>query len=337
MKNPVIFRNISACFILIVAGILSACNEDIQYDVTGDPVNRVFLNVGNYTVNSYNSFSFLITHTPVGSFGDPVTAKFPVHCTLEATAETRVTLEPDNSQVDTYNAQNNTGYKALPNGLAELSTSVLTINRGELASSDSVTISIPGDKFSQLTEAAGYVLPVKITAINNTNNTAISSNLNTVYLIIKTRETNCYDSPVAGDMVGTLISGRSAWSATLDVNPSSGTLSRMFDGGTNTYWYVNPAKRCVLTVNLAAVYTGITGIRIHSYNASYALTSVVVSTSNDGENWNLQGTAKLSIASAYQYIKFYSPVNARYIRLDITGWRSASYVILSEFDVYTAQ
>ncbi len=335
MKNPIIIRNRYTCLVLMLAGILSACEDHMEYDVTGDPVNRVYMNTGSHAVTGNNSFSFSVVHTPAGSVGNPVVVKFPVSCTREASSATQVTLAIDNSLVDTYNSKNKTAYKAVPNGLAQISNAELTVAPGELVSSDSVIISVPGDKFSQLTEA-GYILPVKIAAISDGGNTAISSNLSTAYVVIKTTVTNCYDKPAAGDMAGAILS-RSGWSATLDVTPNSGTLARMLDGRTNTYWFVTPAKICTLTVDMAAVKEEVTGIRIHSYSTNYSLTSVVVSTSSDGETWSSQGTAALSTATAYQYIKFYSPVTARYIRLDVTGWKSSSYVIMAEFDVYAAQ
>ncbi|HEY4784392.1 MAG TPA: discoidin domain-containing protein, partial [Bacteroidales bacterium] len=169
--------------------------------------------------------------------------------------------------------------------------------------------------------------------ISNNNNAAVSVNQNTAYVIINTVLTNCYKSPVLTDMVGTLITTRTSWTGTIDVTLTSGTISRMFDGKTSTYWYVNPAKECNVTVDLSAVTTGITGLRIHSYSTNYSLTSIAVYSSSDGSNWTSQGIATLSTATVYQYIKFYLPIDARYIKLDVKGWKSA-YVIMSEFDVY---
>jgi hypothetical protein len=136
-------------------------------------------------------------------------------------------------------------------------------------------------------------------------------------------------------MVGTLMTPRTAWKATLDATPNSGALTNLFDGKTNTYWYVTPAKEVNLTVNLGSAASNITGIRLHSYSTSYSMTSAVVYTSLDGTNWTSQGLAFLSTASSYQYIKFYSPISsAQYIKLDINGWKSGTYVIMAEFDVY---
>ena len=138
-------------------------------------------------------------------------------------------------------------------------------------------------------------------------------------------------------MTGTLIAARTGWSATLDAVPSSGALANMFDARTNTNWYLTPAKVSNLIVNMGVQNTGITGIRIHTSTTTYYLTSANIYTSNDGVTWAPQGAARFSIINAYQYVKFYSPVSARYIRMEITGWRSTSAttrIMLTEFDVY---
>jgi len=89
-------------------------------------------------------------------------------------------------------------------------------------------------------------------------------------------------------------------------------------------------------VNLGSVYPIISGIRIHSYSTSYCLTKVDIYSSADGVNWVLQGgNVLLSTASSYQYIKFYAPISAKYLKMSITGWRSTTYIRIAEFDVYT--
>lgn len=330
MKNTTIFKY--ACALLAI-GIFSACSDDENYDFEGDNTNRVYVNVGNYTVNSYNGYSFSVIHTPVGSFGDDVRVSFPVRCTIGASTDTRVTLEIDNAKVDTYNATSHADYSAIPSDLIEVEASTLTIPKGELSSSDSLTVLIPGGNFAQLTEA-GYVLPIRITAINDAGNTVISTNLNTVYVVVKTAQTNVYASPVLADMVGTFLTGRSSWTATLDAALDRGALPDMFDGSTGSYWRVTPPKKCELTVDMTAEQANITGIRLHSQGTTYSFRTMDVYTSVDGSTWESQGAATLSTSTSYQYIKFYSPVTARYFKFVITGWRSTASLRMAEFDVY---
>jgi hypothetical protein len=94
------------------------------------------------------------------------------------------------------------------------------------------------------------------------------------------------------------------------------------------------SKKSTLTLDLAIAYTNITGIRIHTWDTEYGLTNINVSSSNDGTNWTLQGSAALATGDIYQYIKFYSAISSRYIKLEITGW-SSNYVDIAEIDVFT--
>lgn len=324
-------RNALSWCLLVILYLFSGCSKK-DYNFPGDEINRVFFNTENYTVNSYNSYTFTVLHTPVGDLGD-IKASFPVRSTQAASNDVKVKYMVDNSLIEAYNTANGTQYLKLPDGILSVGGTELTIPSGKLSSVDSVKISVPAEKNAQLI-ASGYIVPFKIVSVTGSGNTQVSVNQNTAYLIIKTTVTNTYNSPVLTDMVGTLIANRTGWTATLDPTVSSGLLANMFDARTNTNWILNPAKACRLTVDMLTPKTRITGLRIHTNSTTYALTSANFSTSNDGTTWTSQGTAGLSIVSAYQYVKFYSPVTARYIRVDITGWRSTQLVI-TEFDVYT--
>lgn len=331
MKYSQIFKNAYAGMFILAVILLSACSNDaLKYDVTGDTVNRVYVKTPTSYVNNY---SCPIIQTPVSSIG-VVTASFPAQSTLAASTDLKVLFTVDNSLISTYNSAHSTTYGQVPDSLISLVNSLVTIPKGAMSSTDSVKISITNKRLSYLMNP-GYVIPIRLFEVNSVDNTTISSNLNIVYIVITASITNCYNSPVIGDMVGTLISPRTAWTATLDATPSSGTLANMFDAKTNTYWYVSPSKEVNLTVNLGSATTNITGLRIHCYSSTYYMYSLVVYTSNDGVNWNSQGLANLSTASTYQYVKFYSPIaTAKYIKVDVKSWKSSSNLIMAEFDVY---
>ena len=328
MKKLLNIKNLYAGFSILAVFLLNACSEKTEYDITGNSTNKVYVNTETSYVNNYK---LSVVHTPVSDVGN-ITESFPVRCTHEAVADLTVTFAVDNSLIDAYNSTKSTTYSAVPDGLVVLSNNGLTIPKGEVVSSDSLTISIPNNMLSQLT-GSGYVIPIRISNISNTSNTAISSNQSIVYLVITTSWSNCYDSPLIGDMVGTLITPRTSWSATLDATLVSGTLPQMFDGSTTTYWRINPIA-FNLVVNLATQYTNITGIRTNSNSTSYDLTQVQVYSSTDGTTWVYQGIPLLSRANAYQYIKFYSPITAKYLKIEAVTWYSTSRVYMAEFDVY---
>lgn len=335
MKSPTIFRNKYVLLLAVALCILTSCKKDQVFDVNGDETNRVFFNVENYTVKNYNSFAFFVKQTPTGSVANDIKAEFPVRLTQQAVQEIKVSYAVDNSLISAYNSQNKTNYVALPAGVAEWSTAQLTIAQGATLSTDVLKFSVAKEKLPQLT-AAGYVVPVKITSVNGAKNTEVSSNASIVYVVITTVQSNVYDSPIVTDMTGTInTAARPTWSATLDAALTSGTLANLFDTSTSTSWYVSPAKAVTLTVDMAAARSNITGIRFHTSTTTYALTTANVWTSIDGLTWVSQGTANFSVVNAYQYIKFYSAVNARYVKLDITGWRSGSTrIMMTDFNIY---
>lgn len=330
MKYYQITKNMFVGAFVLTVFLLSACRDELKYDVKGDTTNRVYVRTPTSYINTYN---FSVIHTPVSNIG-VVMAKFPARCTLEAATDLKVTFAVDNSLVSAYNNVYSTGYKQVPDSLLSIVNPVLNIPKGNFSSIDSIAMSITNQRLSYLTDP-GYIVPIKITTISSTDNIAVSSNQSIVYVIIATSVTNCYNSPLIGDMVGTLITSRTAWTATLDATPSSGTLANMFDAKTTTYWYVSPSKEVNLTVNLGIAYTNITGIRIHCYSSTYYLYSLIVYTSSDGITWNSQGLATLATVSSYQYVKFYSPIaTAKYIKVDVKSWKSSSNLIMAEFDVY---
>jgi len=319
----------SGLFFLTVL-VLNSCTKEATTTITGDTVNRVFVKTPTSYINFYK---FSVIHTPVSDLGTVLIA-FPARTTLATTSDLKVSFQVDNSLISAYNTAHGTTLSQIPDSLLTLVNMQLTIPKGNYSSVDSLSMSITNKRLHYLPDP-GYILPIRITSISESPNTVISTNENIVYVVINTSSTNCYNSPLLADMVGTLITPRTAWTATLDATLNSGTLTNLFDAKTTTYWYVTPAKEVNLTVNLGSAVSNITGIRTHSYSTSYSLTSVLVYTSLDGTTWTSQGIATLSTASSYQYIKFYSPIaSAKYIKIDVKSWKSGTYVIMAEFDVY---
>ncbi|MDT0675462.1 BT_3987 domain-containing protein [Autumnicola musiva] len=319
---------------LIAMFTIGACSsDDTNYDFEGDTTNRIFVNSGTQMVNNYNGFNTSVVSTPVGYISEGVFAKFPVRSTLRTSSDVMVNFEVNNTLVDNYNLENGTNFSTVPEGMVNLEVPSLTINQGNFQSSDSISLSVPSESYSQLTEE-NYLVPITISSLEDAGNAEISTNLNTVYLMINTLETNVYDGAVEEDMEGEVVEDKSTWTATTDVPVSAGLLENMFNPDVSDYWFISPAQETELIVDLGIEYTDIKAIRFNSYSSNFSLTSIHVSTSNDGETWISQGTAGLSTSSSYQYIKFYAPVTGRYLKLGIEGWSSSSYVIMSTFDIY---
>ena len=316
---------VAACGVFM----LQSCSDDETYDVMGSRENKVYINVQSWNpVNTpENSFLFHVTKTPVGSMisgADSVAVKFGVQCTKKASEDIKVTLKPDNSLVVD-------GYSVLPDGVTpEMDKTELTIPKGSTMSGDSITIYLNSSKLNLL-PVGTYMVPVKVSSATNVG---ISSNLQSACLIVDAAYTNCVDQ--ATSVSGTALGGRNSWTAALDVAPTYGSLSSMFDGSTWSYWYLSPASACELTVDMKSVHSAISGIRINTYGTYYSLKTVGVYSSKDGTTWETQGSASLATSSSSQYIQFYSTIDAQYLKLEITGWVSSRYLILTEFDVFTS-
>jgi len=330
MKDKLKNRIAVAIFISLAMCMFNSCNkDDSDYDITGDPVNRVYLNTETSYVNNYK---FAIIHTPILSDGN-IIARFPVRCTKEAGTEIKVTLAIDNSIVDLYNSTKATMYSKVPDGKVTLSNTTVTIPKGGIISVDSITVAIPAEVLTELRDAE-YLIPVKITALNQSAGAEICTNLNICYLLVSTGWTNCYSYQTDTDMVGDLITDRSLWEAAIDVSLYSGSLSQLFDGSTNSYWQVRPPEDFNLVVDLAGEFINITGIRTNCRQTSYGMVQVNVYTSPDSLEWTFQGSPILSTSSTNQYIRFYAPVTAMYIRLELVSSRSSSRIYMGEFDIY---
>ena len=130
-------------------------------------------------------------------------------------------------------------------------------------------------------------------------------------------------------MEGTLISDRSAWTAT---NNGVDVGTTLFDGNTRTYPSQDASSTVI--VNLNGVYQNITGIRLQYYSRNYSLSSAAVYTSETGgEDYEYQGNVTFSRATP-QYIRFYGAVSAQYVKLELLPYSSGYGIVLSEFDMY---
>lgn len=91
-----------------------------------------------------------------------------------------VTFRIERDSLATYNAQNNTEYKLLPDNVYEFTDSVVTIPAGETCSSLPAVVSVHAAK---LPEAGRYLLPVKLVSVEG-GDYEINQNRNILYIMI---------------------------------------------------------------------------------------------------------------------------------------------------------
>ena len=286
--------------LLVVVGLFSlqSCDDE-SYDIEGSNQNYVYINVNRWTSTEYpqNTFVYEVLRTPIGSSleSGPEIVKVGVRSTKVASKDITVTLDIDN-------CASIGEFSSFPDGVkVTLDKKELVIPAGSMLSSDSVTIEIEDGKWSETHSSA--------------------------YLAVSTSFTNCV--PGATSVEGTLISDRSAWTAT---NNGVDVGTTLFDGNTRTYPSQDASSTVI--VNLNSVYQNITGIRLQYYSRNYSLSSAAVYTSETGgEDYEYQGNVTFSRATP-QYIRFYGAVSARYVKLELLPYSSGYGIVLSEFDMY---
>ena len=320
-----------------VVAVFQSCEKKETFDVTGDVETRIFINTEgrNSLANLKNSYTYTIQHTLEGSTSNAeIQAKFPVLSTKPVNSNVTVTAEVDNSLITAYNTANNVSFEKLPSEVINLTKMSATIEQGSSISVDQILVSIDQSKFAGLT-AAAYLLPIKLTSISN-NSAQISSNYQTAYIVINTKEVLVKPNVPASGMFGALVTNYSTWGITASATPNTGAAAQMFDNSLTTRWGFATQP---LTINADMMETkNIGGFRLFAYRAAtgFLFSNVTVSVSTDGVTYKELGTATNTTminASGYQYIGLYKTVQARYVRF-VVNWTSTSQRGISELGVY---
>ena len=131
-----------------------------------------------------------------------------------------VTFRIEKDSLATYNAQNNTQYKLLPDNVYEFTDSVVTIPAGETCSSMPAVVNIHA---ARLPEVGRYLLPVKLISVEG-GEYEINQNRNILYIMINgTILKNPADYPENYAMVYATSTVVSEMTATID-SPLNTTL-----------------------------------------------------------------------------------------------------------------
>lgn len=313
----------------LLSGLFNACEEKEHYDVTGVGP-QVFLHMPLPEGNT--PLAGVIARTPSGPLGT-LQAAFPVNCTYRSPEEIRVSCEIDHSLVDPYNEANGTAYKKVDaTSVSLFNNGMVTINEGENLSSDSVKVLFSDNIRDQLTDEAGYLVPVKISSTSST--LPVNPDKSTIYIRLDVKYTNIREGAGSSQMTGTLIADRSGWVATTQNVVSSGTGANLFDGRTTT-WNFSESP-FTIDLDMGKEYN-ISGFRWTTQNgnsgAAYAAGGIAVQYSTDQVTFAEAGsTSTLALESRDQFVVFYAPVKARYWRLIFT-WDN-NYRRIRELNAY---
>lgn len=322
MKKSLNLKQIASCFALVGALFIQACSDDETFDVMGSTENKVYINTQSWNPIDApkNSVVFNVTNTPAGSIianAEKIEIKFGVQCTHPASNDILVKFEPDNSMITE-------GYQTFPGGVTlSIDKTELTIPQGKTMSSDSITVSIGNDDL-HLFAAGQYMAPLKIISVTNAKP---SDNLSSAFLLVKTTYTNCVDQ--ATSVPGTAAE-RTGWVATVNGEDQG---SKLFDDNRRTYYF---GDNFTIEIDLGAVYENITGLKLDFYAWYYAMGSANIYTSTTSvSEYELQGSPSFP-GSTPQYVSFYEPVSARYVKIEITSpsYSSDYGTAVTEFNLF---
>lgn len=313
MKNSLKY---TAAAVALIAS-LASCQEfeDFTQTVEGAP-KLAYVNTG-----SDNSFSARIMHRPTGSAG-AFSTEFAVRCNTPVHGEATVTIAHDPSLVETYNAEHNTEYAALPGEYLVLENASLTLPANAVQTEESVKVSLSEEADLALLTERHYLAPLRL----RTSGIGASEEMGTVWILFETEINLIRPITSADDMVGFPATG-SLWTA------DCGNYANLFDGSTATS--VSFESSNVLTIDMKEE-TMVTGLKLNTF----AFSALSIEYSLDGKAWSQAGTPSAdeyvyggsSSRAADFYTAVYDYFAARYLRLSF-GFAGSSRAI-NEIEVY---
>jgi hypothetical protein len=323
MKQYKFFTIIGA--LALAAGFTSCGDDDEYYDypgVSGQVVLAPTLNE-SYTFSSVPG---------VGVIAPDVTWNVSPRSRVKATEDLTVKFEIDNSLIDAYNAENNTEYVALPDGIVTLATTESTIATGRTSAEEGVSLKVTDNDnvLSQVKVGTDYILPIRMTTVTKGSAKIAVSSSNVSYLTFNVVEKFLKSD---GTPKGTLVTDHSNWTVTYGGGASEwygwdGPIA----GNSINYGRYNSGSYVI--VDMKREYT-FDGIYAYPYYYEYGYTTYAmlrnaaeVSVSSDGNTWNTLGAIEDGNKAI---LAFYAPVTARYYKIEYT---TSGYVAVSDISVY---
>ncbi|MBP1613580.1 MAG: protein of unknown function type protein [Bacteroidetes bacterium] len=332
-----LYKYFCVCFIVIATLSLQSCGNDDSYDVVGNPNNLFYIKANSpSSVSSPNTLLFTVVHTPAGDFGD-IKAEFPVRCLRNVDETTKVTAQLDNSLIEAYNAKYGTSYVQFPDDALDFDLSTVTVENGSYIARDSLTASVPNSALAKFT-GSGYIAPIRITSVVGSKGQS-SEDYGVGYIIVKTSTKLIKSSVTSSDMLGTLVTDYSDWSASC-AQSSNNDFGSLVDGDTWSGWdFDSSTATVVVDMQSEKEFTGIRSFCLYGMYSSYGyyFNNIVLAYSTDGANYIDAGSvsnSEMVNESGYQYVCLYGAVKARYLKIIYTcnsSWGRGLY----EFDVYT--
>ncbi|HVI43935.1 MAG TPA: DUF1735 domain-containing protein [Chitinophaga sp.] len=274
----------------------------------------------------------VINRTPGGDVVTPAMTAFNAAVNVPGGSNLTVTIINDNALVSSFNSKNGTAYQAFPDGSFRLVKNSVTISAGKSASADSFQLQVTTP--ASFATGKSYLLPLKI---KDEGPVAPDKDNSIVYVVLEAKQQNI--DPANPNPGGTIIN-RGGWTATAsstEATYSKSSPAFVFDGDYATGWQADlafgsnlPVRTFTIDMKSGHLLKGISFTPMYwSYSDQpfrSGVTVMEVFSSVDGVNWVSQGTYKGAAPSGdasspdTRYIKFYGPVQARYLRFSMTDY-----------------
>lgn len=253
---------------------------------------------------------------PDGTITEEGSYSLRVMWTPSAPADAEFTVEFDPSLVSAYNAANGTSYAAISKSDVSV-PSKITVAK---AASSIEPIEIKAVNPSRLT-SEGALAAIRINLGNNPDYQAATETALVKYLLFKKVVTNVEEGATSVD--GVVIEDRTGWTYTVEGPATTASNEEMFNGVQTSemgwYGYYSNTDYPVM-VDMGQTHTVI-GWRmgmILGHTGYITRRLYDVKTSVDGVEWENQCEGGFAVAAPdadlWQYVKFYTPVQCRYIR-----------------------
>ncbi|WP_298524530.1 discoidin domain-containing protein [uncultured Porphyromonas sp.] len=215
------------------------------------------------------------------------------------------------------------GYRVAPEGYAKLSTTTVTIPKGQTKSSTAITVST-GDKYDEISKQNAatehFVIPVQVSAVVGASSVGVSRDYGTYFIPVKKSYQNV--SFFTRDPQGVMLTSADVtYDVSSELSWGNYTYSKdaLYDGDPSNEWYAAYGEP-------APWVTGIlkNGTKKFNYilfkgtdEKMDSFSGIEIFTTQDGTNWTSQGVLPASYFNQENVVivRFLNPVEAKGVKI----------------------
>lgn len=340
-----------ACAALFLG--LTSCSKSFDLDTPlFDKTTGTEYSSYAYMKTSDYTFTQVATLVQVAQNGASVT-EFPqqecyVYLSEPATEDVTVTLSLDDSDASLTDYKktlsSDPGYRIAPEGYAKLSTTSVTIPKGQIKSSTAVSVS-PGDKYLSISQESAkkdyFVIPLKIAAIAGSSSVGVSQKYATYFIpVVKNYQNVAW---YTRDPVGAMLTPSDlTYEVSSEQNVSGWVYKKefLYDNDPYNEWYADqedkePWVSAVLSNGTKKFsYVLFRGSPVEMTKVS----EIEVLITRDGVSWISQGVLPTSLLNSRTatVIRFVNPIEAKGVKIAGHNNTGSGYFTIAELNFFSA-